>query len=238
MRDGRVSPTLSWVIVFGCIWGFLEAVTFAGMQNRYWGVLFPYHLCPCFLMSAVFGSLVMGAFLAIHKNPAMLAGIGLAATVSGWLSVPFMPDVVRADYFGNWIPSATAIVVGSLSLALVASLLREELEKGSVARMGIGVLSGLIASSVFIVVTEYGVDEGICAVLGYARPLPDFLGVGGLVWMALQGALLPLGYQVGECCKNPASVPARNALSLSYPRLAAVAGVFVGCSVVAFVVGA
>lgn len=69
-------------------------------------------------------------------------------------------------------------------------------------------------------------------------PLPDFLGVGGLAWMALQGALLPLGYRVGERRKNPASVPARNTLPLSCPRLAAVAGVFVGCGVVAFVVGA
>ena len=41
-------------------------------------------------------------------------------------------------------------------------------------------------------------DKGIVAALGYARALPDFLGVGGMYWMVAQAIMLPLGYLVGE----------------------------------------
>jgi len=189
-------------------------------------------------MSAIFGSFVMGSSLAIHKNPAMLIGIGLVAAVSGWLSVPFMPDAVRADYYGAWIASATAIIVGAVSLALVSSFLIKRLEKSVPARIGAGVLSGLVASSIFILVTEYGVDKGICAVLGYARPLPDFLGVGGMYWMGIQAFLLPLGYMAGEKCKEYFSTHARLTPSLSYAHLAAITVLFAGSGAVAFAVGA
>ena len=198
MKRDRALQFLLGTAVFGCLWGFLEAVTFAGMLHRYWEVFFPYHLCPCFLMAAVFGSFIMGAALAVYKKPSMMIGIGLVALASGWLSVPFLPDLVRADYYGAWVPSATAIIVGAVSFALVSALSMKRMEESVPARVGTGVLSALIAASIFIVATEYGVDKGICAVLGYARPLPDFLGVGGLCWMAAQAIMLPLGYLIGE----------------------------------------
>lgn len=198
MKKDELSRTLLGMVVFGCIWGFLEAVTFAGMLHKYWEIFFPYHLCPCFLMAAVWGSFVMGAALAVYKKPLMLIGVGVVATASGWLSVPFLPDPVRANYYGAWIPSATGIIVGAFSLALVASFLMKRMERSVFTRIGAGILSGLLASAIFILVTEYGVDKGIVAALGYARALPDFLGVGGMYWMVAQAIMLPLGYLVGE----------------------------------------
>ena len=41
-------------------------------------------------------------------------------------------------------------------------------------------VSGLLASTLFILVTAYGADKTICTDPGYARPLPDFLSVGGM----------------------------------------------------------
>jgi len=198
MKKDELTRVVWGMVVFGCIWGFLEAVTFAGMLHKYWSICFPYHICPCFLMAAVLGSFVMGSALAVHKKPLMLLGVGVVATASGWLSVPFLPEPVRANYYEAWIPSATGIVVGALSLALVASFLMKRMGRSVPVRVGAGMLSGLLASAVFIVVTEYGVDKGIVATLGYARALPDFLGVGGIWWMVAQAIMLPLGYLVGE----------------------------------------
>jgi hypothetical protein len=231
IRKNQISQVIFGIVVFGCIWGFLEAITFAGMLHRYWEIFFPYHLCPCFLMSAIFGSFVMGASLAVYKKPSMLIGIGLVATVSGWLSVPFLPDLVREDYYGAWIPSATAIIVGAISLAVVTTFLIKKLESGIPVRVAAGVLSGLIAASIFILVTEYGVDKGICAVLGYARPLPDFLAVGGLFWMGIQAVMLPLGYMVGEKHQHLKESP------LGLARLAAIAALFSGGGAIAFAIG-
>ena len=222
MENNRASRILFGIFVFGSIWGFLEAITFAGMLHRYWEVFFPYHLCPCFLMAAVFGSFVMGSSLAIHKNPMMLVGIGLVAAVSGWFSVPFLPDAVRADYYGAWIASATAVVVGAVSLAIVTTFLIKWLAKSVLARVVVGVLSGLIAASIFILVTEYGVDKGIVAVLGYSRPLPDFLGVGGMYWMVIQAIMLPLGYLAGEKWEEFVGTHARTISSQGYARLSAI----------------
>jgi len=198
MKKDELSRTLLGMVVFGCIWGFLEAVTFAGMLHKYWEIFFPYHLCPCFLMAAIFGSFVMGSALAVYKKPVMLIGVGLIAAAAGWLSVPFLPDSVRATYYGPWIANATAVIVGAFSLALVAAFLMKRIERSVPIRIGVGVLSGLIAPTLFILVTAYGVDKTICADLGYARPLPDFLGVGGMYWMVAQAIMLPLGYLVGE----------------------------------------
>ena len=239
MKKDELTRIVWGMVVFGCIWGFLEAVTFGGMLHRYWEVFFPYHLCPCFLMAAVFGSFVMGSALAVYGKPLMLIGIGVVATASGWLSVPFLPEPVRANYYGAWIPSATGIIVRAFSLALVASFLIKRMERSVPVRIGAGILSGLIASAVFILVTEYGVDKGIVATLGYARALPDFLGVGGIYWMVAHAVMLPLGYLVGkkrEKLRSWLFPRLQKGHSLAYASLVAIIALCSG-GVVAFMIG-
>ena len=186
------------VVALGCVWGFFEAVTFLGLLHSHWGTLFRYHLCPCFLMAAVLGSFVMGLALSIYKRPDMLVGIGLVAAAFCWFAVPFLPTPVRSTHYGPVVSSAMAAVLGSLSLALVTAFFKRRLERNVPTRIGVGTLSGIFASIIFILVTAYGVDKPICADLGYARPLPDFLGIGGMVWMVAQAIMFPLGYMVGE----------------------------------------
>ena len=48
------------IVALGCLWGLFEAITFLGILHSHWGDLFSYHLCPCFLMAAIFGSFVYG----------------------------------------------------------------------------------------------------------------------------------------------------------------------------------
>ena len=128
MKKEEILRIFLGIVAFGCIWGFLEAITFLGILHSHWGDLFQYHLCPCFLMAAIFGSFVMGLALAIYKKPSMLIGIGLVAALFCFLAVPFLPIPVRSTTYGPVVASATAAIMGSLSLALVASFLMKRLE--------------------------------------------------------------------------------------------------------------
>lgn len=225
------------IVAFGCIWGLLEAITFGGVLHSHWGDFFSYHLCPCFLMAATFGSLVMGIALAIYKKPVMLIGIGLVAAAFCWLAVPFLPTAVRSTYYGPVVASATAALVGSVSLALVAGFLMKRLERRILTRVGVGALSAILASPLFILATACGVDKPICADLGYARPLPDFLGIGGIVWMSLMAILFPLGYLTGEKVDARLTSKVERKPLLSYIGSAATIAFCCGVGAMAFMVG-
>lgn len=236
MKKGRVFRIFLGIVTFGCIWGFLEAITFGGALHSHWGDLFP-HLCPCFLMAATFGSFVMGSALAIYKKPAMLIGIGLVAAAFCWLGVPFLPTSVRSIHYAPIVASATAAIMGSISLALVAGFLMKRLERSIPTRIGVGALSALLASTLFILSTAYGVDKPICANLGYARPLPDFLAIGGVVWMLAAAIFLPLGYLAGVKLQTRFPPEVARRPSLSYVASTATIAFCCGIGTVPFMVG-
>ena len=197
MKREAMPRILLGIIALGCVWGLMEALTFGGLLHQHWGGLFQYHLCPCFLMAAIFGSLVMGLALAIYKKPATLVGIGLIAAAFCFLAIPFLPTAARSTTYGPVVASATAAVIGSLSLALVASFLKNRLHRNITTRIGIGALAAIIAATLFILATAHGLDKPICADLGYARPLPDFLGIGGMLWVIAAAIMFPAGYSAG-----------------------------------------
>ena len=225
------------VVAFGCIWGFLEALTFGGLLHSYWGVLFPYHLCPCFIMAAIFGSLVMGAALAIYRKPGMLLGIGLVAALFCWLAVPFLPVSVRSTTYGPVVASATAAITASLAFGVVASSLWKKPGRSIPLRSLTGALSAILAATLFILVTSYWLDKPICADLGYARPLPDFLGIGGMVWMVAAATLFPAGYSVGAKLRSWSSLRLIERPSLSYAASATAIVLCCGIGAAAFMVG-
>ena len=237
MKKEEILRIFLGIVALGCIWGFLEAITFGGFLHSNWGSLFAYHLCPCFLMAAIFGSLVMGSALAIYKKPGMLIGIGLVAAAFCLLAVPFLPIPVRSTTYGPLVASATATIMGSLSLALVASLLMKRLDRNIPISIGVGALSAILASTFFILATAYGVDKPICADLGYARPLPDFLGIGGVVWMVATAILFPVGYLAGVRLQSWFIPNLAERPSVSYSALAAIIVLCCGLGAAAFMVG-
>lgn len=237
MKKERIVRIFLGTVALGSIWGFLEAVTFGGILHSYWGALFPYHLCPCFLMAAVFGSFILGLALAFYKSPSMLIGIGLMAAAFCLLAVPFLPISVRSTTYGPLVASATATIMGSLSLALVLMILMKRLDRNIPISIGVGALSGILASTFFILATAYGVDKPICADLGYARPLPDFLGIGGVVWMVATAILFPVGYLAGVRLQSWFIHNLAERPSVSYSALAAIIVLCCGLGAAAFMVG-
>jgi hypothetical protein len=237
MNKEKILRILLAMLAFGSAWGLLEAVTFSGLLHSYWGALFPYHICPCFLMASVFGSFIMGLALAYYKSPVMLVGIGIVAASFCWLAVPFLPVSVRSTNYGLVVASATAAIISSLSLALVAGLILKRLKGKFGTFMMVGALSSILAATLFILVTTYAMDKTICADLGYSRPLPDFLAIGGVVWASCTAVLLPVGHTVGAklhfwLASRPVGKP-----SISYATLATVTLLcsFIGAA--AFMIG-
>lgn len=237
MRKDDIPQIFLGIVTFGCIWGFLEAITFGGLLHSFWGSLFPYHLCPCFLMAAIFGSFVMGLALAIYQRPGMLVGIGLAAALFCFLAVPFLPISVRSTTYGPVATSATAAIAGSLSLALLATFSMKMLDRNIPLRIGTGALSAILASTLFILATAYGLDKAICADLGYARPLPDFLGIGGMVWTVATAILFPVGYLAGTRLLSGVTPKLAERHSVSYAALTTIIVLCCGIGAVAFMVG-
>jgi hypothetical protein len=211
----------------------LEAITFLGLLHRWWGILFPFHICPCFLMSALLGSFVMGLALAANRKPKTLVGIGAVAALFCFLAVPFLPEPSRTSTYGPVVSSATAAFVGAVCFALVTGILMNKLDVNAPRRIGVGALAGILASALFIVATAYLLDKPIWADLGYARPLPDFLYIGGMAWMGLAATFFPLGYSVG------AKVHSWLTSGVLAKPLALVGGALVCCGTgaVAFAVG-
>ena len=80
-------------------------------------------------------------------------------------------------------------------------------------------------------------DKPICADLGYARPLPDFLGIGGMVWMVAAATLFPLGYSAGIKLQSWLIPKLAGRPSVSYAALTATTVLCCGIGAVAFVVG-
>jgi len=188
-------------------------------------------------MSAVFGSLVLGLALAIYKKPAILIGIGLVAAVFCFLAVPFLPIPIRSATYGPVMASATAAITGAISLTLVASLWMGKLKKSMLARIGIGALYAMLASTLFILATTYATDKAICLDLGYRQPLPDFLGIGGMVWMGGAVIFFPLGYLVGMKVQSWLTPRLVNRPSLSHATPIVAAILCCGLGTLAFAAG-
>jgi hypothetical protein len=103
--------------------------------------------------------------------------------------------------------------------------------------MGAGALSAILASTLFILATAYGLDKPICADLGYARPLPDFLSIGGMVWMVAATIMLPVGYLAGAKLRSWCTLSLAKRTSLIYASSATAIALCLGIGAMAFAIG-
>lgn len=174
------------VLVFGSIWGFLEA-TLGGF----------FHLVNFPNTGAIMGGVgmaVLGAALAIYKKPIMLPGIGIIAAsfklLNAWLL--FVP--ASAVYIIN---PAAAIIFEALAFSLVVAFLMDRIEKNIYVGVWAAVLAGIMYSIAFVYFAVYVTHSPIFASLGIQNIGQYILG-NGLVQAAFFGVLAPLGYLMGK----------------------------------------
>jgi hypothetical protein len=184
-RQGVVQLIIA-VLVFGSLWGFLEA-TLGGFLNL---IIFPNKGA---IMGGI-GLAIMGMALAIYQKPAMLPGIGIVAASFKWLNswllfVP--PSAVQI------INPAMAIILESLACSLIAVFLMNRISRNLFVGTGAGVLVGLVSAIAYVYFAVYVTHSPIFERLGI-KSIGEYIMGNGVVQAVFFGVFLPLGYLVGE----------------------------------------
>lgn len=174
------------VIVFGSIWGFLEA-TLGGFLHM---IIFPNKGA---IMAGI-GMAIMGSALAIYKKPGMLPGIGAVAAAFKLLDVWFFALPATSIHIIN---PAMAIFLESLALGVAATfLMKKPAAKNSLAGIGVGVLAGFVSATAWVYFAIYVMNAP-----AYARVVftaEEFIANQGVAQAVFCGVFLPLGHMIGE----------------------------------------
>jgi hypothetical protein len=185
-RPQGVVQLIIAVLVFGSIWGFLEA-TLGGFLNL---IIFPNKGA---IMGGI-GMAIMGMALAIYRKPAMLPGIGIVAASFKWLNAWLLfvpPSAVQI------INPAMAIILESVAFSLVAVFLMDRISRNLLVGTGAGVLVGLISAIAYVYFAVYVTHSPIFERLGI-KSIGEYITGSGVVQAVFFGVFLPLGYLAGE----------------------------------------
>jgi hypothetical protein len=174
------------VLVFGSIWGFLEA-TLGGFLNL---IIFPNKGA---IMGGI-GMAIMGAALAIYRKPGMLPGIGIVAASFKWLNAWLLFVPASAVQIIN---PAMAIIFEALAFSLVVAFLMNRIEKNVYVAVWAAVLAGLTSAIAYVYFAVYVTHSPIFVRLGI-KSIGEFIVGNGAVQAVFFGVLAPLGYVVGK----------------------------------------
>ena len=222
-RQGSILLIIG-ILVFGSIWGFLEA-TLGGFLPL---IIFPNKGA---IMAGI-GVALMSSALAIYRKPAMLPGIGIVAAAFKLLDVWLFALPVASIHIIN---PAMAIIFEALAFGAIAAVFTKSVRKSVPARIGVGVLAGIISAVAWVYFAIYVMDAP-----SYARVVftaGGFIAGSGVVQAIFFGVFLPLGYLAGEKLAAR-TVPAINGRGvLHYATSAAVVVFCWGISTVAMIAG-
>ncbi|MFQ6121463.1 MAG: hypothetical protein ACE5LA_00155 [Dehalococcoidales bacterium] len=128
------------VLVFGSIWGLLEA-TLGGFLHL---IHFPYKGA----ITAGIGMSIMATFVATYRQPKLVIGIGLVAA----LFKPLSALIYGRSIFDPFVINpASAILLEALALSLVVSLMFKGFESSIKMRIAVGVSAGYLGITLYAV---------------------------------------------------------------------------------------
>jgi len=184
-KQRNLITVLIGILVFGSIWGFLEA-TLGGFLHM---IIFPNKGA---IMAGI-GVSLMATALAIYRKPSMLLGIGIVAAAFKLLDVWIFSLPIASIHIIN---PAMAIISESLAFSLVAALVMNRMAKNTFVGIGVGVLVGLMSAVAWVYFAIYVMNAP-----AYARVVftaGGFISNQGVLQAIFSGVFLPLGYLVGE----------------------------------------
>ncbi len=221
-RQGVVHLIIA-MLVFGSIWGFLEA-TLGGFLHM---ILFPNKGA---IMSGI-GVAIMASALAIYKKPSMTLGIGIVAASFKLLDVWIFLLPITSIHILN---PAMAIIFESLAFSLVAVFLMNRIAENALVGIGAGALAGLVSATTWVYFAIYVMNSP-----AYGRVVTTvgaYIPNQGVVQAVFLGILLPLGYRLGEKLAAKTS-PVLIHRSLYYATSAAIVCLCWGISAIAIKAG-
>jgi hypothetical protein len=192
----NVAPIVIGILVFGSIWGLLDAISVGALFSHVDAFLKNHDICICPLTGAVFGFFIMAMALAIYKKPAMLVGIGAVAALFKLLNFAIIPlPVVKGHVvYQPVVNPALAAFMASLVFALIAALLLNRLESSVPIRVGAGALAGFLGTVAFVYAAFYLTHTHPLIV---DTPWQLIVPLHGPAAAALGAIFCPLGYLAG-----------------------------------------
>jgi hypothetical protein len=182
-RSGGILGPLIGILVFGSIWGLVEA-TLGGAL----------HLAHFAYKGAVTGGIamaIMGAFVVMYRRPKLVFWLGVIAA----LFKPLSPLIYGQPVFSPFVVNpASAILLEGLAFTLAVSLLFKGFESSIKARVAAGISAGYLSAILYAILAS-AVGMGRWASWGMTERVTAALTDGTA--LAIAGtALLLLAYLV------------------------------------------
>jgi hypothetical protein len=210
------NKTLLGILLFGSIWGMLEATLGALLH-----LIMPLSPYTGAIMLS-FGVFIMSAGLRTYKPESTMtfvSGIGLTASMLKGFDIFLlgpMPEVINPIF---------AIVIEALSFGVVVTLLQKHYHKNSFTIPLTGIASayashlGFPLVFAYLLKTENWLSKGIGGILAFTLKSGTYAAI-------LCAVTAPLGYQLGESLHPRARLLLERRPTLSY----ALAGmIIIGC---------
>lgn len=180
-ESGKIRDILIAVLVFGSIWGFLEA-TLGGFL----------HLIHFTHKGAIMGGIgmsIMAAFVVTHRHPGLLIGVGCTAALFKLLSALVYGQPVLTPFVAN---PAVAIILESLAFSFVVILLRHRFERNVWMRVTAGITAGYLSIILYAVFASVA-GRGYWPMLSFTEKVKEVFVDG--TGIAIAGTILLLvGY--------------------------------------------
>ncbi|MBN1426312.1 hypothetical protein JXA88_17310 [Candidatus Fermentibacteria bacterium] len=175
-----------WVLVVaGSLWGLSEVVLDAALRA------FLPQVRAGVLVGV--GMLLMGVVTGLGVRPMLLLAAASIAVACRQLAVPMLGASILCK-----ANASLAVMLQACALVGVASVFGQRMHERSLIRGIAAATAALSAAGAFWVI---GLRVAPCAYLmSFGRPggFPAFLGREGLLWAAMSGLAMPVGYRWGQ----------------------------------------
>jgi hypothetical protein len=183
-RSGGIFGPLIGILVFGSIWGLVEA--------SLGGFLHLVHFTYKGAITGGIGMAIMATFLVMYRRPKLGFWLGVIAALFKPLSAVIYGQPVFAPFVVN---PASAIILEALGFTLVVSLLFKGFESSIRTRIAAGISAGYLSAILYAILAST-IGMGNWASWGLTERVTAALSDGTA--LAIAGtALLLLGHLVG-----------------------------------------
>jgi len=218
-QSGDILRVVIGILVFGSIWGLLEATL--------GGALHLIHFTYKGAITGGIGMAIMATFLVMYRRPKLVFWLGVIAALFKPLSAVIYGQPTFAPFVVN---PASAIILEALGFTLVVSLLFKGFESSIKTRIAAGISAGYLSAILYAILAST-IGMGNWASWGLTERVTAALADGTA--LAIAGtALLFLGHLVGTKLR-----PNFWQLSSTKPRLfyASTTATIVCCWIIAVV---
>jgi hypothetical protein len=180
-QSGNVLRVVIGILVFGSIWGLIEATL--------GGALHLIHFTYKGAITGGIGMAIMAAFVVMYRRPKLAFCIAVIAALFKPLSAVIYGQPIFAPFVVN---PASAILLEGLAFSLVVSLLFKRFESNIKVRIAAGISAGYLSIILYAVLAS-AAGMGNWATWGLAERLSSMFANG--TGLAIVGTcLLLLGY--------------------------------------------